>query len=84
MNDNDIEDGRDKAVLESVGALAALEKELGGSPTVAEVAERTGYSNGAVHSYLREAAAKGLIVQRRGRFMTLEVARAFERKGKDK
>jgi DNA-binding IclR family transcriptional regulator len=77
----DMEDGRERAITETVGALAILEKELGGSPSVAEIAERTGYSNGAVHSYLREASAKGLIVQRRGRFMTLEVARAFDRKG---
>jgi DNA-binding IclR family transcriptional regulator len=77
----DIEEGREKAITETVGALSVLEKELGGSPTIAEVAERTGYSNGSVHSYLREAAAKGLIVQRRGRFMSLEIARAYDRKG---
>ena len=74
-------DEREKAIMEVVGALSSLEKELGSSPSVADIADRTGYSNGTTYTYLREAVAKGLIAQRQRRFMTLEVARAFE-KGK--
>lgn len=74
-------DNREKQIMEVVGALANLERELGSSPSVADVAERSGYSNGTVHSYLREAAARGDIAQRQGRFMTLSVARAFDEAG---
>jgi DNA-binding IclR family transcriptional regulator len=75
-------DEREEKITKVVGVLSSLEKELGGSPSVADIAERTGYSNGATYIYLREAVAKGLIAQRQERFVTLEVARAFDKKGK--
>lgn len=71
---------REKAITEVVGALSSLEKELGGSPSVSDIAERTGFSQGATYIYLREAVAAGMIAQRQGRFMTLAVARAFKEK----
>ena len=68
-------------VAEIVSALKFLERVNGSSPSVAEVAEVAKVSSATAHKYLKQAAKDGLIVQRDGKFLTLEVAKAFE-KGK--
>lgn len=68
-------------VEEAVGALKHLESKFGSSPSVAEVAAEMGVSSATAFKYLKQAAKDGTIAQRDRKFMTLEVARAFE-KGK--
>jgi len=69
-------------VKQIVGSLKTLETELGFSPSVKEIAEQAGCSSITARAYLQRAVGEGLIVQRDGRYMSLEVARAFERGGK--
>ena len=70
-------------IEEVVGALKYLETKFGAPPSVAEVAEQVGISSATAHKHLKRASKKGLIVQRKGQFMTNRIARAFEEKGDD-
>jgi DNA-binding IclR family transcriptional regulator len=72
---------KEQSIREVVGALAFLEKKFKRSPSVKEISEQSGFANGTTYNYLREAVSQGLIVQNDGKFMTLELAKAFE-KGK--
>ena len=66
-----------------IGALMYLEGKLQSSPSVAEVGRRAGVSAATAHKYLKQAAKDGLIVQaENGKYMSLEVAEAYSRKGK--
>lgn len=66
-------------ISQVVGALVYLEKKLGTIPSVKDIAEQAGLSNGTTHKYLKEAEEQGLIVQREGRFMSLRIAQAFDK-----
>jgi DNA-binding IclR family transcriptional regulator len=65
---------------EVVEALKELERLYGKSPSVADIAQQAMVSPATAHKYLRLAAENGMIVQRDGKFMTKEVARAFGKK----
>ncbi len=67
-------------VHEVVGALAFLEKKFGYSPSVKDIAEQADFSIGTTHGLLKKALDEGLIDQRDGKFMTLSVAKAFDKK----
>lgn len=69
-------------IEQAVDALKRLENNLGSSPSVAEVAEDMGVSSATAWTYLNKAAKEGKIYKSDdGKFMTLEVARAYK-KGK--
>jgi DNA-binding IclR family transcriptional regulator len=72
---------REQSIRKVVTALVNLEKRLGRSPSVMEIAKESGYANGTTYNYLKEAESQGLIVQRDGKFMTHGVAEAYQ-KGK--
>jgi DNA-binding transcriptional regulator YhcF (GntR family) len=65
-----------------VNTLKQLEARFGSSPSVKDVADEALVSPATAHKYLKQAVEEGLIAQRDGKFMSLEVARAFEKKGK--
>jgi hypothetical protein len=67
---------------EIVNTLKKLEGRLGSSPSIAEVAQEADVSPATAHKYLKRATKDGLIVQRDGKFMSLEVAQAFGKKVK--
>ena len=64
--------------FEVTRALRELEDEKGRTPSVQEVADHLKVSSATAWIYLKEAAYKGLIVQRDGKFMSLEIARAYK------
>jgi DNA-binding IclR family transcriptional regulator len=65
-----------------VEVLRGLETKWKESPSVEDIAEQANCSVGTAHKYLKQAVEQGLIVQSKsGKFMTHEVARAYE-KGK--
>lgn len=68
----------DKKVDEAVGALAYLEKHLGVSPSVAQVADQMNVSAATAFKRLKRAVTEKKLVQREGQFMTLALARKFE------
>lgn len=61
-------------------ALRKLETSYGRSPSVQEVADSLEVSSATVWRYLQEAVDKGLVVKRDGRYMTLDVAKAYKQK----
>ena len=65
-------------IAEAVGALAYLERTLGASPSVEQLAEQMGVSTGTAHKLLKRAVKEGQIVQRERKFMTLALARKFD------
>lgn len=65
---------------EVVGALKYLEARYGKSPSVADIAEHCDCAPATALKYLNEAADEGLIVKSNGKFMTIEVARAYKQK----
>jgi DNA-binding IclR family transcriptional regulator len=60
-----------------VNALKQLEARFGSSPSVKDVADEALVSPATAHKYLKQAVEEGLLVQRDGKFMSLEVAKAF-------
>lgn len=70
--------------IKIVEVLRGLETKWKESPSVEDVAEMAECSVGTAHKYLKKAVEDGLIVQSKsGKFMTHEVAKAFEEKSKD-
>jgi hypothetical protein len=62
-----------------VGAVVHLEKRFPGvNPSVKEIAEQAGLSNGTAWNHLKAAVGKGLLIQREGKFMSLAFARAVD------
>jgi hypothetical protein len=62
-----------------IDALKFLERKLGYSPSVADIAAQAGVSQGTAGTCLRVAAAKEIITQRNGKYMSHTVARAFDK-----
>lgn len=63
---------------EAVQALSTLEKQLGASPSVAQVADQLGVSTATAFKYLKRALRNKRIAQREGQFMTLALAKKFD------
>lgn len=71
---------RDEAINDVVKALTKLEKQLKRPPSVKDISEEAGHPNGTTYNYLITALQRGLIAQNDGKFMSLEVAKAYEKK----
>lgn len=65
--------------MEAKGALSHLEKALGRTPSVAEIAEQMNCSVATALKYLDRAEIQGLIIKRDGKFMTKKVAEAYKK-----
>lgn len=65
---------------EIIGALIHLERRFGRSPSVEEIAEQANCAPATALKYLREAVgAKRIVQSDKGKYMSLEVARAYKR-----
>ena len=65
-------------VMNAVKALKDLEGQLGRTPSVREIADKAGCSDLTVQKYLQYAVGARLIEQRDGKYMSLEIARAYD------
>lgn len=66
-------------VNQMVGALVYLEKRLGHTPTVEDLADQAGCSVPTARIYLQRAVGEGKITQRGGKYMSLTIAGAFDK-----
>jgi predicted Rossmann fold nucleotide-binding protein DprA/Smf involved in DNA uptake len=71
------EKDREQRVAEVTGALRFMEKRLGRNPSVEDIAEQSNLAVATTLKYLKEATEQGLIIKRDGKYMSLEVARAY-------
>lgn len=62
-----------------VGALVFLEGNLGRTPTLDEIAEQAGCSSMSARVYLQRAVGEKRIAQRDSKYMSLAIARAFDK-----
>ncbi len=70
-------------VNQIVGALVYLEGKFGKTPSTKEIAQEADCSEATAIKYLQRAKEQGLIIQRDGKYMSHQVARAFDaQKGK--